>query len=124
MGGGVDDELYVMGPAKSSIRHFEFLSIVVVIWNGSVEHTEPTWCSEVMSYHPDVYFHLTRLSVRSRRGQVLIGMSETSLGLGEALGEDKGLDKRSASGSSEGAFSMHSERGVVDIVVVQMIRVC
>ena len=35
--------------------------------------------------------------------------------------EGEGLDKRSARGSGEGVFSMHSERGVVDIVVVRMI---
>ena len=31
-----------------------------------------------------------------------------------------GLVKRSASGSEEGAFSMRSESGVIDIVVVRM----
>ena len=49
-----------------------------------------------------------------------MGMSETSLVVGKVCIEGEGLDKRSASGIGEGAFSMHSERGVVDIVVVQM----
>ena len=32
-----------------------------------------------------------------------------------------GLDKRSASESEEGAFSMRSESGVADMVIVQMV---
>ena len=47
-----------------------------------------------------------------------MGMSEASSVFGEVCGE--GLDKQSARGSGEGTFSMHSERGVVDIVVVWM----
>ena len=49
------------------------------------------------------------------------GTREVSSLVGGACMEGEGLDKRSARGSGEGVFSMHSERGVVDIVVVRMI---
>ena len=35
--------------------------------------------------------------------------------------EGAGLDKRSASGSEEGTFSMCLESGVVDMVIVRMV---
>ena len=49
------------------------------------------------------------------------GTREFSSSVGGACMEGEGLDKRAARGSGEGAFSICSERGVVDIMVVQMI---
>ena len=40
VGGGVNDELDVVGPAKSGVGHFNFLPIVVVVGNGPVEHAK------------------------------------------------------------------------------------
>ena len=58
-------------------------------------------------------------------GCVLIGTRGSSVAMGEMCVEGGGQDKQSASGSGEGAFSMHSESGVVDMVVVwMMIGVC
>ena len=54
-----------------------------------------------------------------------IGTRESSAVVGEACVDGGGLDKQSTSGSGEGTFSIHSERGVVDMVVVWMaIGVC
>ena len=64
--GSVDDKLYVMGPTKGSIWHFDFLSIVVMVQNGSIEHTEPRWCGEVVSYHANVHLHFAWFRVGSR----------------------------------------------------------
>ena len=45
VGGGVDYELDVVGPAKGCIGHFNLLSIFVMIGKGSVEHAETFWSS-------------------------------------------------------------------------------
>ena len=42
--------------------------------------------------------------------------------IGEAWSEGDGLDRRSAKGSGAGTSSMHSERGVVDMLIEQMMR--
>ena len=49
-----------------------------------------------------------------------IGTRGSSSAGGEVWGDGEGLDKRSASGSGEGTFSIRSESKVVDIVVVQI----
>ena len=49
-----------------------------------------------------------------------IGTRSSSAVMGEVCVDGGGLDKRSASGSGEGTFSIRSERGVVDMVVVRM----
>ena len=63
----VDYKLNVMGPSGSGIRHLNLLPVVMVVRNGSIEHTEPLWCGEVSSYHTDVYFSFTWLGIGSRR---------------------------------------------------------
>ena len=44
---GVDDELDVVWPARGGVRHVNLLPIPVMVRDGSIEHTEPSWCSEI-----------------------------------------------------------------------------
>ena len=55
---------------------------------------------------------------------MLTATSGRSVVTGEAWGEGEGLESRSAKGSGAGASSMHSERGVVDILIEQMAMGC
>ena len=43
VGGGVDNELNVVGPPESGIRHLDLLSVVMMVRDGSVKHAEPRW---------------------------------------------------------------------------------
>ena len=63
VGGGVDYKLNVMGPLESGVQHFDFLPIVVMVRNGSVEHAKPLWCGQVSPHHADVHFGFTWLGV-------------------------------------------------------------
>ena len=56
MGGGVYDELDVVGPSMSAIRHFDLLAIVVVIGDCTVEHAEAFRRREIVTHHADVDF--------------------------------------------------------------------
>lgn len=66
VGGSVDYELNVMGPSRSGVWHLDLLPVVMVVRDGSVKHTKPLWCGEVLSYHTDVHFGFTWLGVSSR----------------------------------------------------------
>ena len=41
--GGVNDELNVVGPSVSGIRHFDLLSVVMMVRNSPIEHAESRW---------------------------------------------------------------------------------
>lgn len=53
---------------------------------------------------------------------MLMGTNGRSWVIGEAWSEGGGLDKWSAKESRAGASSMHSERGVVDMLIERMVR--
>src|SRR6202012_3644329 len=63
---GVDDELDIVRPPRSSVWHVDLLPITMVVRIGSIEHAEPSWRSEISAYHADIDFRLTWFRMRSR----------------------------------------------------------
>ena len=59
MGGGVEYELDVMGPAMGGVWHLNLLSMIVVVGNRSIKHSEPWRHCQVMSNHANIHLSLT-----------------------------------------------------------------
>ena len=64
--GGVNNELDIVWPSRGGVGHIDLLPISVVVRIGSIEHTEPSWHSEVTAYHADVHFRLAWFRMSSR----------------------------------------------------------